>query len=51
VVSKVLYAAAIELHFAQVVAVTDKSYGCSAREGCVDTRFFWGCVVNREVER
>lgn len=51
-VSKILYwadAAAIELHFAQVVAVTDKGYGWSVREGRVGTRLFWGYVANREV--
>ena len=51
VVSKILYAAAIELYFAQVVVVTDKGYGWSPRKGRVDTRLFWGCVANREVER
>ena len=51
VVSKSLYAATIELHFEQVVVVTDKGCGWSAREGRIDTRFFWGCVANREVER
>ena len=50
-VSEILYVATIELHFAQVVVVTDKGYGWSPREGRIDTKLFWGCVANWEVER
>lgn len=50
-VIEILYAATIELHFAQVVVVTDKGCGWSPREGSIDTKLFWGCVANREVER
>jgi len=51
VVSEILYVATIELHFEPVVVVTDKGCGWSPREGRIDTRLFWGCVANREVEK